>query len=191
MEGIFPSKFYMENERKISIDVFLVISKKNTLIQETRQEQFYWSSAWNTKRNTYLECATPAHCPLDVDLLALGDGGPGAELHEAVHVGAAVLVHECVHRQLVDIIRKLPREKNYCLLQPGGSQRDVVYLGWQIAPSYMIRSQKRGKGGVAGSQPMSTAVHIFCTSNTIFNLWLQRKWASHCSEARKPLFRRF
>ncbi len=56
-----------------------------------------------------------------------------------------------------------------------GSQRDVVYLGWPIAPSYM--SPNVG-GGVAGSlllnkfislraaptyvfsQPMSTAVHI-------------------------------
>jgi hypothetical protein len=40
---------------------------------------------------------------------------------------------------------------------PMGSQRDVVYLGWPIAPSYM--SPIRGMGvGVVGSQPMSTDV---------------------------------
>ncbi len=40
-----------------------------------------------------------------------------------------------------------------------GLQRDVVYLCWPIAPSY-IRVQMRGEGGSWGSQPMSTAVHI-------------------------------
>jgi hypothetical protein len=39
-----------------------------------------------------------------------------------------------------------------------GSQRDVVYLGWPIAPSY-IGPNARGGGG-CGSQPMSTAVHM-------------------------------
>ncbi len=34
-----------------------------------------------------------------------------------------------------------------------GLQRDVVYLGWPIAPSYMS-SNARGGGGVAVSQPM-------------------------------------
>ncbi len=41
----------------------------------------------------------------------------------------------------------------------GGWQRDVVYLGWPIAPSY--NEPKCGGGGakgIAGSQPMSTAV---------------------------------
>jgi hypothetical protein len=39
-----------------------------------------------------------------------------------------------------------------------GSQRDVVFLGWPTAPR--ICAQMRGKGGgVAGSQPMSTAIH--------------------------------
>jgi hypothetical protein len=37
-----------------------------------------------------------------------------------------------------------------------GLQGDVVYLGWPIAPSF-IESKC---GGIAGSQPMSTAVHI-------------------------------
>ncbi len=36
-------------------------------------------------------------------------------------------------------------------------QRDVVYIGWSIAPLYM--SPIAGGGGVAGSQPMSTAVN--------------------------------
>ncbi len=36
-------------------------------------------------------------------------------------------------------------------------QRDVVYLGWPIAPSYMRPNAGGGRGGVAVSQPMSTA----------------------------------
>jgi hypothetical protein len=56
-----------------------------------------------------------------------------------------------------------------------GSQRDVVYLGWPIAPSYM--SPNAGRGRVAGFQPMSIQL---CTwspnklrrSNSIFNLRL-------------------
>jgi hypothetical protein len=52
-------------------------------------------------------------------------------------------------------------------------QRDVVYLGWPIAPSYM--SPNSGERGVAGYQPMSTAVHRspnnYWRSNAIFNLW--------------------
>ncbi len=39
-----------------------------------------------------------------------------------------------------------------------GSQRDVVYLGCLIAPSYM--SPNARVVGVEGSQPMSTAVHM-------------------------------
>ncbi len=43
---------------------------------------------------------------------------------------------------------------------PGVTKRDVVYLGWPIAPSCIYESQCGGWGGVAGSHPMSTAVHI-------------------------------
>ncbi len=61
-------------------------------------------------------------------------------------------------------------------LQTGGLQRDVVFLCWPIAPSYMSPSARGG--GVAGSQPISTAVHRspnkLWRSNSIFNLWLQR-----------------
>ncbi len=39
-----------------------------------------------------------------------------------------------------------------------GSQRDVVCFCWPIAHWY--KSPNAGGGGVAGSQPMSTAVHI-------------------------------
>jgi hypothetical protein len=39
-----------------------------------------------------------------------------------------------------------------------GSQRDVVYLGWPKAPSYMVPNAEGG--GVAGTQPRSTAVHM-------------------------------
>ncbi len=46
----------------------------------------------------------------------------------------------------------------YYWVRPRGSQRDVVYLGWPIAPSYM--SPNVGGRGVAGFQPISTAVHM-------------------------------
>ncbi len=49
-----------------------------------------------------------------------------------------------------------------------GLQRDVVYLGRPIAPFYSTWAQMRGEGGVAVSQPMSTAV--IWRSNSIFNL---------------------
>ncbi len=45
-----------------------------------------------------------------------------------------------------------------------GSQRDVVYLGWPIAPSYMSPNAEGWGVGAAGSQPMSTA----CTNK----LWI-------------------
>ncbi len=39
----------------------------------------------------------------------------------------------------------------------GGSQSDVVFLGLPLAPSYIVGERR---GGVAGSQQMSTAVHV-------------------------------
>jgi hypothetical protein len=45
-----------------------------------------------------------------------------------------------------------------------GSQRDVVYFGRPIAPSYM--SPNAG-WGVARSQPMITAVHILYSPNKL------------------------
>ncbi len=42
---------------------------------------------------------------------------------------------------------------------PRGLQRDVFCLRLPIAPSIRVRMW-RDRGGVAGSQPMSTAVHI-------------------------------
>jgi hypothetical protein len=63
----------------------------------------------------------------------------------------------------------------YCESVIRGLQRDVVYRGWPIAPSYMSPNAG-GVGGVAGFQPMSTAVHRspnkLWRSNSIFNLWL-------------------
>jgi hypothetical protein len=41
-----------------------------------------------------------------------------------------------------------------------GLQRDVVYVTLLTNSAPHIRVQMRGEGGVAGSQPMSTAVHI-------------------------------
>ncbi len=40
-----------------------------------------------------------------------------------------------------------------------GSQRDVVYLGWPIGSSYMNPKTGGGGGSVAGSQPLSKAMH--------------------------------
>ncbi len=40
-----------------------------------------------------------------------------------------------------------------------GSQRDVVYLDWPTC-SALVYEPKCGGGGVVGSQPMSTAVHM-------------------------------
>ncbi len=55
-----------------------------------------------------------------------------------------------------------------------GLQRDVVYLGWPIAPSSMNPNVGEGVG-VPGSQPKSTAVHRspnkLCRSYSIFKLW--------------------
>ncbi len=56
-----------------------------------------------------------------------------------------------------------------------GSQRDVVYLVWPIG-AIVYEPKCGGKGGVAGPQPMSTAVHRspnkLWRSNSIFNLWV-------------------
>jgi hypothetical protein len=56
-----------------------------------------------------------------------------------------------------------------------GLHRDVVYLGGPIAPSYMSPNAG-GRGGVAGSKPMTTAVHRsqnkLWRSNCIFYLWI-------------------
>ncbi len=79
-----------------------------------------------------------------------------------------------------------------CLSPTGGLHRDVVYLGWPIAPSYMIPNA--GGGGElrpAGSKPLITAVHrspnnwnklwrsnfIF---NSVFNLCSTKKGNNRC-----------
>ncbi len=69
-----------------------------------------------------------------------------------------------------------------------GLQRDVVYLGWPMAPSYMSPNAGRGNWG---SQPMNTAVHRspnkLWRSNSIFNCvdfellhadWQSVKWGA-------------
>jgi hypothetical protein len=73
-----------------------------------------------------------------------------------------------------------------CLVRSAarGLQRDVVYLGWPIAPSYMSPNAGGvGGGGIVGSQPMSTAVHRspnkLWRSNSIF------KW---CGSGPDPAF---
>ncbi len=56
-----------------------------------------------------------------------------------------------------------------------GLQRDVIYIGWPETNSTLVYEPKcGGRGRVAGSQPMSTAVHRspnkLWRSNSIFNL---------------------
>ncbi len=55
------------------------------------------------------------------------------------------------------IIRKTGLSYGMGFIPARGLQRDVVYLGWLIEPSDMSPNAG-GRGGVAGSQPMSTAV---------------------------------
>ncbi len=73
----------------------------------------------------------------------------------------------CLHGMIMGISYIIPR----------GLQRDLVYLGWPTAPSYM--SPNAGGGGeLRGSHPMSmsTAVHRspnkLWRSTTLFNLWV-------------------
>ncbi len=49
-------------------------------------------------------------------------------------------------------------------------QRDVVYLGWPIAPSYMSPNAGRG-GELRGSQLCTWSPNKFWRSNSIFNLY--------------------
>ncbi len=63
-------------------------------------------------------------------------------------------------------------------MQTGGSQRDIVFLGWPKAPSFMSPAQMRGGG--AGSQKRVQ----LCTwspnkhrrSYSIYNLWCRQIW---------------
>ncbi len=58
-----------------------------------------------------------------------------------------------------------------------GLQRNVVYLGWSIAPKYFSPNEgARGSCGLAGSQPMSTAVH----RSPIYSLSKLREGVSTC-----------
>ncbi len=53
-----------------------------------------------------------------------------------------------------------------------GSQKDVVYLGWPIAPSYM--SPKCWRGGLWGlSQWVQLCTWKVWRSKSIFNLWIE------------------
>ncbi len=79
---------------------------------------------------------------------------------------------------LVNKSRLRPFTSTFLLFSRGYNlnlQSDVVYLGSPIAPLY-ITLNAGGRGGVAGSQPMSTAVHRsgspnkLWRSNSIFNL---------------------
>ncbi len=60
---------------------------------------------------------------------------------------------------------------------PGrGLQRDVVYLGWPIASSYMSPNWGEGGGRVQGlSQWVPLSPNKLWRSNSIFNLWKRQK----------------
>jgi hypothetical protein len=90
------------------------------------------------------------------------------------------------------------RLKNYIMLNifGKGSQRDVVYPGWPIAPSY-TSPNARGGGGVAGSQPMSwySCTHraqinfVDLTPNLTYDLLGTTLESKPCSEAPLALCR--
>ncbi len=65
-----------------------------------------------------------------------------------------------LHRQ-TNVITKMTKSIIFYVLwcRCRGIRRDVVYLCWPIAPPH-IRVLMRGRVGVAGSQPMSSVVHI-------------------------------
>jgi hypothetical protein len=48
-------------------------------------------------------------------------------------------------------------------------------LSWLTNSAFVYKPKRRGRGGVAGSQPMTTDVHRspnkICRTNSIFNLW--------------------
>ncbi len=83
-----------------------------------------------------------------------------------------------MHKNLAQWLEHLTPNAEFATVQGTVSskelQRDVVYLGWPIAPSYMS-PKFGGREGVGGSQPMSTAVHRspnkLWRSNSKFNLW--------------------
>ncbi len=82
-------------------------------------------------------------------------------------------------------VSKMTEETRLCFCPLRGLQRDVVYLGWPIAPSYM--SPNAGEGGElrpAGPPPMSSAVHRSQNKlwryNSIFNL------CAHCKTWLRP-----
>jgi hypothetical protein len=87
---------------------------------------------------------------------------------------------EIVKGQCHEFFRALMNRQSQYSIQPSlfsvirGLEWDDVCLCWPIARSYM--SPNAGGGGVAGSQPMSTAVHRspnkLWRSNAIFNLWM-------------------
>ncbi len=70
----------------------------------------------------------------------------------------------CIHMNVqISVSTVLSINLSFWLLRGArarGSQRDVVYLGRLIAPSYT--SPKFGGGGVAVSQPVIAAVHTSC-----------------------------
>jgi hypothetical protein len=68
------------------------------------------------------------------------------------------------HNWFLNQVVEIPRRSIivcFLSLLGRGLQRDVVYLDWPIAPSYMSpNAGGGGGGGVAGPKPMSTAVHL-------------------------------
>ncbi len=70
-----------------------------------------------------------------------------------------------------------------------GSQWDVVYLGWPIAPSYMSPNAEGGEScGVSANEYSCTQEPIYklWRSNSIFNLW--RELSRLCPETSVKLY---
>jgi hypothetical protein len=68
------------------------------------------------------------------------------------------------------------------LLLSRGLQRDAVYLGWPIAPSYMSQNAGVGRRGVAGSQPMSNNNN---NNNLYFPFYVTTVYEYSCTQELK------
>ncbi len=61
--------------------------------------------------------------------------------------------------------------------QTRGLQRDVVYLGWPMAPSYM--SPNAREWGSCGFKAVHRSPNNFWRSNSIFNIWVRVRGRRH------------
>jgi hypothetical protein len=94
-----------------------------------------------------------------------------ADVHSAKRTKILILISSCIW-QLQFLVGY---QYSMCNVS-SGLQRDVVYLGWPIAPSYM--SPNAGGGELQGlsqwEQLYTGALINFWRSNSIFHLWMYR-----------------